>query len=491
MSTVAEQEPTTAEVVDAPVAEAQPQAAPAWKMTLGVDVRDIGPCKKHVKVSVPEADIAYIRNFVLSEMKSKAAVPGFRPGKAPKDIIAKKFARELNDEIKQKVLIGSLEQLSQDTNIEPINEPDLDVENLTIPDSGSFDYEFQVEVRPAFDMPAYDQMTIKRPVRETAAADIDQAQQRFLEQYLELIPTDGAVEAGDSVNICAAFSHKGETLQDHAHFTARVRPTLRFEDGEIVEFDKLLVGAKAGETRETTIVISKEAENVAMRGEKVQVTLKVEKVDRVKLPELNKALFQRVGVETIDELRIEIEQALQRQVQYDQRQAVRKQVLEKITASATWELPEDLVLKQVENAMYREVLEMQQAGYTEPQIRARENELRQHQVSMTRQAMKEHFILDKIATQEGIEVNQYDIEAELHYMAMSRGENVRRLRARMEKSGVIENLEAQIRERKAVDVILSKAVFEDVPMESSNTLDVEAVELEICHNPDEPVGPKA
>ena len=105
--------------------------------------------------------------------------------------------------------------------------------------------------------------------------------------------------------------------------------------------------------------------------------------------------------------------------------------------------------------------------------------------------MKEHFILDKIATQEGIEVSEYDVDAELYYMAMSRGENVRRMRARMEKSGVIENLEAQIRERKAVDVILSKAVFEDIPMEKTNPLNVEAVELEICHNPDEPVGLKA
>ena len=141
MSTVAEQEPTTVESADVPATESQPEVPAAWRMTLSVAVKDIGPCKKHVKVSVPEGDIAYIRDFVLDEMKSKAAVPGFRNGKAPKAIIAKRFARELNDEIKQKVLIGSLEQLSQDTNIEPINEPDLDVENLTIPDAGSVEYE--------------------------------------------------------------------------------------------------------------------------------------------------------------------------------------------------------------------------------------------------------------------------------------------------------------------------------------------------------------
>ncbi len=490
MSTVAEPEITTAESADVPATPVKEEPA-AWRMTLGVDVRDIGPCKKHVRVKVSESDIRHIRDFVLDQMKSRAAVPGFRPGKAPRDIVAKKFGRELMDELKQKVLIGSLEQLSQDTNIEPINEPDLDVENLTIPDFGDFEYDFQVEVRPNFDLPSYDQIKIKRPNREIAETDIDEAQQRFLEQYAEHIPTDDATQPGDFIRLAATFTYKGAALRENENLSVRVRSILRFEDGEVADFDKLMTGAKKGDTRQGTITISREAENIAMRGEKVVIDFEVLEVNHVKLPEINRTLLQRVGVETIDELRIELEQALQRQVQYDQRQAVRKQVLEKITESASWELPEDLVLKQVENAMYREVLEMQQAGYTPQEIKVKENELRQRQVSMTRHAMKEHFILDKIATIEGIEVNQYDIDTELLYMAMARGENVRRLRARLEKTGVIENLEAQIRERKAVDVILSKAVFEEVSMDNSSTVNVEAVELEICHDPDEPVGLKA
>ncbi len=488
MSTVAEPEVVSA--ADA-ANETKKDDAQPWRMTLDVATREIGPCKKQVKVKVPEADITYIRGIVLDQMKDRAAVPGFRLGKAPKEIVAKRFARELADELKQKVLIGSLEQLSQDTKIEPINEPDLDVENLIIPEAGDFEYEFAVEVRPNFDLPAYDQIRIQRPVREITDTDIVEGQQRYLEQYAEHVPSDEAIEPNDFVRLAATFTYKGTVLREDENLSVRVRSVLRFEDGEIADFDKLLTGAKTGDTRETTITISREAEDLAMRGEKVQAQFQILEVAHVKLPELNRTLFQRLGVETLDELQIEVEQALQRQVQYDQRQAVRRQVLDKITASATWELPEDLVLKQVENAMYREVLEMQQAGYTTQEIKARENELRQHQVSITRKAMKEHFILDKIATQENIEVTSYDVDTELAYMAMARGENVRRMRARLEKSGVIENLEAQIRERKAVDVILSKAVFEEVPMQIRQIMNVEAVEVEICHNPNEPVGPKA
>ena len=249
------------------------------------------------------------------------------------------------------MLIGSLEQLSQDTNIEPINEPDLDVENLTIPDFGDFEYEFQVEVRPNFDLPSYDQISIKRPNREVSETDIDEAQQRFLEQYAEHVPTDAAAESGDFVRLSATFNYKGEELRAVANLSVRVRSILRFEDGEVADFDKLMIGVKKGDTRQGTVTISREAENISMRGEKVQIDFEVLEVNRVKLPEINRALLQRVGVETLDELRLELEQALQRQVQYDQRQAVRKQVLEKITESAAWELPEDLdlfVRRQVE-----------------------------------------------------------------------------------------------------------------------------------------------
>jgi len=131
--------------------------------------------------------------------------------------------------------------------------------------------------------------------------------------------------------------------------------------------------------------------------------------------------------------------------------------------------------------MRREILEMQQAGFTTQQILARENELRQKSISTTRQALKEHFVLDRIATKEQIEVSPIDIESEINMMALQRGESPRRVRARLQKSGVIENLEAQIRERKAVDFILRSAQFEDVPAPSTSPADdVQALSMSVC-----------
>jgi trigger factor len=139
-----------------------------------------------------------------------------------------------------------------------------------------------------------------------------------------------------------------------------------------------------------------------------------------------------------------------------------------------------MVSRQVDNALKRELFEMQQAGFTDEQIRARQNELLQNQISTTRQALKEHFVLDKIATEEKLVVTPQDKDIEIAYMAMQRGESPRKVRARIEKMGLMDNLDAQILERKAVDVVLAKAVFVDVPGNAVKKSQVEAVELSVC-----------
>lgn len=450
------------------------------RLSLSVAIENAGPCRKHVRVVVPRADIDRCMEDAVDEFADKSEVPGFRVGRVPKALVSRRFKKELLAEVKQRVLLASLEQLSEENDLDPINEPKLDVDTLEIPDEGDFEYEFDVEVRPDFSLPAYEGLKINKPVREITDEDIDEAIGDFLAQYGELQTHDGPAEPGDSIVASVEFEREGEVIRDLDRMTIRLRPVLRFQDAELEEFDQLMAGVQAGESREASLMISLEAENIAMRGEPITARFHVKEVRRHVAPELTRDLMDRMGVESEEALRDQVRSTLERQVTYAQRQATRSQVLEKITESADWELPEELVSRQVENALYRETLEMQQAGFSTADIRARENELRQKSISTTRQAMKEHFVLDKIATEENIEVSPNEIDFEIQLMAMQRGESPRRLRARLTKSGVIENLEAQIRERKAVDVVLERAVFEDVELPRTKKDEVTAVNVAIC-----------
>lgn len=461
-------------------AEETVSADSEYKMSVTAKIDEVGPCKKHVTVSVPRADIDHYYSESVSELGGQATVPGFRVGHVPKKLIEKRFRQELSDQVKQRVLMESLELIAEDNDLDPINEPTIDIESLEIPEDGEFTFEFEVEVRPDFKLPEYKGLKLERPVREIADKDIDEYLNRFLNQYGEMEERKGAAETEDYLEVSIEFEHDGKPLSEISELVVPLRPTLRLQDAEIKDFGELMAGVKTGDTRETEIEVSAEAEQIEMRGEKVKAKFTVKSVKFIQVPEINEELLERIGAESEEELREEVKNILERQVTYEQRQTTRSQVLDKITESADWDLPESLVTKQVENALRREVLEMQQAGFSRQDIQARENELRQQAISSTRKALKEHFVLDKIATTENLEVQPSEIDMEIYYMAMQQGESPRRVRARMVKSGMIENLEAQLRERKAVDVILEKAEYTETEMKPAQENQVSAIARSVC-----------
>lgn len=459
--------------------------APAkQRLDLQVEVSDAGPCRKHIRVSIPRATIDQVLDSVVGDFSGKADVPGFRKGHAPDSLLRRRFRKELSQDVKQRLLLDSLEQIAEEQEIVPIDEPHLDVENIEIPEEGNFEYEFDVEVRPQFDLPDYSGLKIERPVSEVSDEQVEAYLVRFLEQYGELEPVDEPAKAGDHLTVKAAFSHQGAVIKTIDELAVRVRPLVRFQDAELAGFDKLMIGSQVGDVRETDLTVSIQANVLAMRGEKVHATFEVLDVKRLRLPVLDEAFFNRINVDSEEDLRDRVKGTMERQVTYQQRQAVREQVLDFITNSAKWELPEALLTKQSENALRREILEMQQAGFTSQEILARENELRQKTLSTTEQNLKQHFVLDRIAEKEGVKVTDEEVDNEIYWMAMQRGENPRRTRARLQRSGMIENLEAQIRERMAVDVILESAKFTDVPMTPLVEPNVEAVNRSICSTMD-------
>ena len=467
---------------ETPVADAIPgvDSDQKYKLSLKVNIENVGPCKKHVRVTVPRVDIDHFSGEAVKEIVETAAVPGFRKGRVPASLAQKRFKTEISNSVRQRVLMQSLEQLADENTLDPINEPDFDIESLAIPDQGDFEYEFDVEVRPSFDLPKYEGLKISRSIREVNDASVDAYLELFCAQYATNESHDGPAEANDFVVASVEFTRGGAPFRKISSIELQLKPIVRFRDAEIQGFDKLMAGAVPGTEKQTEVTISNEAEQVEMRGEKFNVAIVVGEVLRQKKPEMNAAFFERIGFADLAALRNEIHGMLERQVVFEQRQSVRRQVIEKITESATWDLPEQLVMKQTENAFRREILEMEQAGFTSQQIKARENQLRQNAISSTRQALKEHFVLDKIAEHEKIEVTPIDIETEILMMAIQRGENPRRVRARLVKTGVIENLEAQIRERKAVDLVLKSAVFEDVVVPPEKTDDVQALSISVC-----------
>src|SRR5262245_31537576 len=165
-------EPTTGTAV----AEANGAAAEELgKLRQDVVITDAGPCKKHIKVTVNREDIDTRIDEKISKLilEEHALVAGFRPGKAPREVVARRFQKDVTEQVRAEVLMASLEQLAEDHDVAPLSPPDINPTKIEIPKAGPLIYEFDVEVQPQFDLPNYKGLKLKRPVMTFTEADID------------------------------------------------------------------------------------------------------------------------------------------------------------------------------------------------------------------------------------------------------------------------------------------------------------------------------
>jgi trigger factor len=459
-----------------PVATEESGAEEKEKLDLEVKVDTRSACQRHITVTIPRKDIERYYDDAYSELVGKAAVPGFRPGRAPRKLVETRFRKDVGDQVKSSLLMDSLAQITEEHELAAISEPDFDPAAIEVPEEGPMTYEFDIEVRPEFDLPQWKGLSIERPVHEFSDKEVDQRLQNLLAQHGRLAPYDGPAEAGDYVTVNLRFKHGDELVSSSNDEVIRIRPVLSFRDGRVEGFDKLMKGVRAGETRVGKARLTQDAPNAELRGKEIAAEFEVLEVKKLELPELTKGLLEELGgFESEQELLDAVRGSLERQLNYHQQQRVRQQITAALTEAANWELPPELLRRQASRELERAVLELRRSGFNDQEIRAHMNELRQNSAQTTARALKEHFILERIAEEEKVEDQPQDYDTEIMLIAAQSGESVRRVRAQIEKQNLMDSLRNQIIERKTIDLILSHAKIRDVPYRPEAT-EAEAVD---------------
>ena len=163
------------------------------KLNLQIEVEQPSACQRHVVVTVSREDIDRYYDKAFSEMMGTAAVPGFRAGRAPRKLVEHRFRKDMADQVKGSLLMDSMSQITEDEKFAAISEPDFDPTAVELPEQGPMKFEFDIEVRPEFDLPNWKGLAIDRPSRDFTEADIDKRLEMVLSSnYGQLIPTEDA-----------------------------------------------------------------------------------------------------------------------------------------------------------------------------------------------------------------------------------------------------------------------------------------------------------
>ena len=433
------------------------------KLEFDVKVDSVSACERHVVITIPRTEVDRYLKKGFDEVVPKAELPGFRTGKAPRKLIESRFKNEVAEQVKSSLIMESLQQVTDGPHFSAISEPDFDYKAIEVPVEGDFRYEFDIEVRPDFETPKWDGLELKRLVCELSDADVDRQTARTLSRFMAGEPVDGEAQPGDLLNVNIIFYEGDRELSRVEEESVVMRPQLTFGDAIIDGFDTLLTGAREGDKRETNVTISDSAPNPEHRGKSLRAEFEVIEIRRIQVDEVSPKTLDDLGFGNPTELRAFVRAELERQFSYHQHQDLRKQIVARLTQGAKWDMPESLVNKQTSRELQRLVLELQRSGFDRDKITQYVNAARFNARNSTIEALREHFVLEKIAEELKLEPTPEEYDSEILLLAEQSDVSPRRIRARLEKSGQMDAIRNQIIERQVIDRIVAAAKLNDVP----------------------------
>jgi trigger factor len=433
-----------------------------------VKVEDAGPATKKVHVEIPKDRIDAKLAEQYKELRTQAAIPGFRIGHAPAKLIEKRFGQDVKEQVRRSLISESYEQAVEQNKLQVIGEPQFDQPDaIKLPEDGSaLNYSFQIEVQPEITLPDLSHLTVKKPKIEVTDENVQQALTNLREQQGALVPVeDRGVENKDFL-YADIHLKLGEEVISHQHDAQIVARPGRINGVDIVDLDKQLAGLKPGEERTITVKVPDSHADEKLRGKDVQFDFKLKDLKKLEPAVIDEEFLKDLGFENQQELLDALREQMVERITYDVQQSMREQVNQYLLANVTMELPTRLSDRQADRVVSRRSVDLMMRGVPREQVEANVEKLRSTAKEEAVRELKLYFILQKIADEQKAEVDEPELNGRIAMLAAQRGKRPEKLKQEMSKDGTLADLYIQMREQKAVDKLLESAKIEEVELQN-------------------------
>jgi trigger factor len=440
---------------------AQEQETAAAKNT--VTVEQAGPCKKKVIIEIPEETVRNLTDKEYDELRKSVILPGFRKGRAPRRLLEKRFGKETTEQIKLKLLAEASDAAIKDNKLDALRDPDIKYEDIKLPETGPLKFDFEVEVRPEFELPALEGIAVNKTKLEITEGQIDREIEQLQKWSGIWTPRDGAAQAGDQ--IIADVTIKAEGVEEEEklnNIEVFVRKSGFVGAIPVETLDELLIGAKSGDIKSTTVEVPKTYFREEYRGKKVDIQISVKDIKWLKPAELNEEFLKKLGAESTKDLREKIRDMLQGRLEQQARDEMAEQIYKYMLDNTNLDLPVDIVADQATTLLQRQYVNLMQRGLPREKIDEQMEQLRAGSEQQAKEQLKTFFIMDKVAEKLGIEVTDEEINGYIAQTAIQRGQRPERLREEMVRDGSLAQFRLQVRENKCITKLLETAKIMEV-----------------------------
>ncbi len=426
-----------------------------------VTVKDVGPCKKQLSITVPQAVVQGKIDESYTKLAGSAVIAGFRKGHVPRKLLEKRFGEDVLEEVKQAVLGEASEKAIEENGLKPLGQPSFD--NVSFELGKDCAFEVTVEIEPAFDLPEYKGLALVRKSAKVTPEELDRGIEalRMRRARMELMPSGTSIAAGDLVVCDWAIRAGTETVSDQKD--AEILASGKRSAG--IEYEKdlgeVLAGAAFGQAREVKITFLDAYPVEKWRGQEGVLAITPKEVRRPVAPELNDEFAKAMDYDSLDDLRQAVERSLAATKEREVRNDLEQQLFSALLDRVKIELPEGILKAQARSIMMRQNYRLQQRGVPAEEIEKHLEELRNASEEAAARNLRIFFLLDRIADKEKIFVTETDVENRIASMAAAYRTTPQKMRAQIENENSLAELRAGMREDRVVEFLLKNASITD------------------------------
>lgn len=414
-----------------------------------VQVEEITPVKKSLKIEIPQEIVSNEFEIAYSDLKKKAKLPGFRPGKAPLSLLEKKFGPSVEEDIVRKLVPEYYQKAIKETGLSPVEFPSI--EKIELKKGAPLLFTATVEIKPTIQLSSYAGIPVSRKEITVTDEEVEQTLKRLQDEQgrLESSPEDHAVDASNYAIIDFEGSIDGKPVEQGKAegYTLQVGSTT-FPS----EFESSLLGKKKGDRLEVDVPYPADYPNKEIAGKTVHFKIHVKEIKNKVLPPLDDELAKDIGLSSLTELKEKIKTTLLEQRNAQQEHDQKNSLMKKLVEMHAFDVPESMVDRELHIMIDRLQERVQQKLDHEA--------LHKEYESTAKERVKGTFILNAIAEAEKLEVTEQEIDEEIGRLAQRAKVSLQEAkRAIHQQEGSLEGLKARIREEKALNRVYSQAQF--------------------------------
>ena len=428
------------------------------------EIQEIGPTRKLITVKFTNQEVADYEQKLVKDFQKQAKIPGFRNGKAPENMVRTRFAKDIANELKSRVVSSAHQQ--------GVSGSDMNVYGVVDLDEGEIDSKkgatisFTVDIIPDFELPTYEGLEIKSATTDASEEEITTMLNQIVGERAEYNVVEKSAKKGDYVR-CSYEGKIGDDLIAQLAPDASIFGTQASTWEEAGSTDspgvsavvEALVGLSAGDEKEVTFDFADDFEVQALSGKSATYSIKVEEVREKVLPELNDDFFKSIQVKDEAELREQLSQNIVSQKKQQNFQAERQQITDQLNKAVDLALPQSGIEGETENILRDFMQRNMQQGAQAQDLDAQKEALHASASKAAEDRLKSRIILSKIADKENIKVENDDFSQVIMNEAMQTGQKPDKLVKELRKDqDRINKMRSDILLSKAMDFLIEKSI---------------------------------